>query len=151
MGKQLLAGLTQSPVVENNHYQYCRDGIAMGHLSVPVYFKNKGDFSFEVYRNPNYLDYSILHAIQNYDLVDVNKDGKMEIFLGGEHYHGEQTGAANYKNLQVSLFNKAIDKNISSKYFYYNNKKIDEEAFSLIKNRNFNKKKKFLQQLLIKN
>ena len=77
--------------------------IAMGHLSVPVYFKNKGDFSFEVYRNPNYLDYSILHAIQNYDLVDVNKDGKMEIFLGGEHYHGEQTGADNYKNLQFWL------------------------------------------------
>jgi hypothetical protein len=77
--------------------------IAMGHLSVPVYFKNKGDFSFEVYRNPNYLDYSILHAIQNYDLVDVNKDGKLEIFLGGEHYHGEQTGADNYKNLQVWL------------------------------------------------
>lgn len=47
-----------------------------------------------------------------------------------------------HKNLQVSLFNKAVDKNISSKYFYYNNKKIDEEAFSLIKNRRFDKKKK---------
>jgi len=55
-----------------------------------------------------------------------------------------------YKNLQVSLFNKAIDKNISSKYFYYNNKKIDEEAFSLIKNRKFNKKKKIFTTTLDK-
>jgi|GEM_PF-4247564 len=77
--------------------------IAMGHLSVPLYFKNKGNFSFEVYRNPNYLDYSIFHAIQNYELVDVNKDGKLEIFPGGEHYHSEQTGVDNYKNLQLWL------------------------------------------------
>jgi hypothetical protein len=77
--------------------------IAMGHLSVPLYFKNKGNFNFEVYRNPNYLDYSIFHAIQNYELVDVNKDGKLEIFPGGEHYHAEQTGADNYKNLQFWL------------------------------------------------
>ena len=55
-----------------------------------------------------------------------------------------------YKNLQVSLFNKAIDKNISCKYFYYNNKKIDEEAFSLIKNRKFNKKKKIFTTTLDK-
>lgn len=77
--------------------------IAMGHLSVPIYFKNKGNFSFDVYRNPNYLDYSIFHAIQNHELVDVNKDGKLEIFPGGEHYHAEQTGAENYKNLQFWL------------------------------------------------
>ena len=77
--------------------------IAMGHLSVPIYFKNKGNFSFEVYRNPNYLDYSIFHAIQNYELVDVNKDGKLEIFPGGEHYHGENPGPENYKNLQFWL------------------------------------------------
>ena len=44
------------------------------------------------------------------------------------------------KNFQISLFNKAIDKNISSKYFYYNNKKIDEESFSLIRHDRFNKK-----------
>lgn len=55
-----------------------------------------------------------------------------------------------HKNLQVSLFNKAVDKNISSKYFYYNNKKIDEEAFSLIKNRRFNKKKKIFTTTLDK-
>jgi hypothetical protein len=77
--------------------------IAMGHMSVPIYFKNKGNLSFEVYRNPNYLDYSIFHAIQNYELVDVNKDGKLEIFPGGEHYHAEQTGSENYKNLQFWL------------------------------------------------
>ena len=73
--------------------------IALGHTSVPIYFKNKGNFSFEVYRNPNYLDYSIFHGIQNYDLVDVNKDGKMEIFPGGEHYHWESGGPTNYPNL----------------------------------------------------
>jgi hypothetical protein len=77
--------------------------IAMGHMSVPIYFKNKGNLSFEVYRNPNYLDYSIFHAIQNYELVDVNKDGKLEIFPGGEHYHGENPGPENYKNLQFWL------------------------------------------------
>ncbi|MEY4987407.1 MAG: hypothetical protein RL567_1186 [Bacteroidota bacterium] len=77
--------------------------IAMGHLSVPIYFKNKGNFNFEVYRNPNYLDYSIMHAIQNYELVDVNKDGKLEIFTGGEHYHSENEGPENYKNLQFWL------------------------------------------------
>jgi hypothetical protein len=75
----------------------------MGHMSVPIYFKNKGNLSFEVYRNPNYLDYSIFHAIQNYELVDVNKDGKLEIFPGGEHYHGENPGPENYKNLQFWL------------------------------------------------
>ena len=73
--------------------------IEMGHTSAPLYFKNKGNFSFEVYRNPNYLDYSIFHGIQNYDLVDVNKDGKMEIFPGGEHYHWEMGGAVNYPKL----------------------------------------------------
>lgn len=77
--------------------------IALGHLSVPIYFKNRGNFSFDVYRNPNYLDYSIFHAIQNYELVDVNKDGKLEIFPGGEHYHAEQTGQENYKNVQSWL------------------------------------------------
>lgn len=55
-----------------------------------------------------------------------------------------------HKNLQVSIFNKAVDKNISSKYFYYNNKKIDEEAFSLIKNPRFNKKKKVFTTTLDK-
>jgi len=30
----------------------------------------------------------------------VNKDGKLEIFPGGEHYHAENNGAENYKNLQ---------------------------------------------------
>jgi len=54
------------------------------------------------------------------------------------------------KNLQVSLFNKAVDKNISTKYFYYNNKKIDAEAFSLIKNEKFNKKKKVFTTTLDK-
>jgi len=54
------------------------------------------------------------------------------------------------RNLQVSLFNKAVDKNISSKYFYYNNKKIDAEAFSLKKNRRFNKKKKVFTTTLDK-
>lgn len=53
-------------------------------------------------------------------------------------------------NLQVSLFNKAIDKNISSKYFYYNNRRIDKEAFSLIKNPRFNKKKKIFTSTLDK-
>jgi len=55
-----------------------------------------------------------------------------------------------HKSLQVSIFNKAVDKNISSKYFYYNNKKIDEEAFSLIKNSRFNKKKKVFTTTLDK-
>ncbi len=77
--------------------------IEMGHMSVPIYFKNKGNLSFEVYRNPNYLDYSLFHAIQNYELVDVNRDGKMEIFPGGEHYHVEQTGADNFKQVQFWL------------------------------------------------
>ncbi len=69
--------------------------IEMGHTSAPIYFKNKGNLSFEVYRNPNYLDYSIFYGIQNYELIDVNKDGKMEIFQGGEHYHWEMGGKEN--------------------------------------------------------
>ncbi|MBP6054937.1 MAG: T9SS type A sorting domain-containing protein [Cytophagaceae bacterium] len=97
--------------------------IAMGHLSVPIYFKNKGNFSFEVYRNPNYLDYSIFHAIQNYELVDVNKDGKLEIFPGGEHYHTEQTGGENYKNLQFWMAknnNHQVDVDYSKSDFKLN-------------------------------
>jgi hypothetical protein len=88
-------------IIHNSTYITGISGpIAMGHTSVPIYFKNKGNFTFEVYRNPNYLDYSIFHGIQNYDLVDVNKDGKMEIFPGGEHYHWDTGGPANYPNLQ---------------------------------------------------
>lgn len=77
--------------------------ISFGQLSLPIYFKNKGNLNFEVYRNPNYLDYSIFHNIQNYDLVDVDKDGKLEIFQGGEHYHSINNGPENYKNLQLWL------------------------------------------------
>ncbi len=88
-------------IIHNSTYIMGISGpISMGHTSAPIYFKNKGNFTFEVYRNPNYLDYSIFHGIQNYDLVDVNKDGKMEIFPGGEHYHWEMGGPANYPNLQ---------------------------------------------------
>lgn len=73
--------------------------IEMGHTSAPIYFKNKGNLSFEVYRNPNYLDYSIFYGIQNYELIDVNQDGKMEIFQGGEHYHWEMGGKENMPKL----------------------------------------------------
>lgn len=77
--------------------------VAMAHMGVPIYFKNKGGLNFEVYRNPNYLDYSILHAPQNFEWLDLNKDGKLELFIGGEHYHGEMEGPANQKVLHTWL------------------------------------------------
>ncbi len=97
--------------------------IAMGHTSVPLYLKNKGNFSFEVYRNPNYLDYSIFHGIQNYDLLDVDKDGKMEIFPGGESYHWDMRGPQNYPNLQFWLEknnNHRVDRDYSVSEFKLN-------------------------------
>lgn len=97
--------------------------IAMGHTSAPLYLKNKGNLSFEMYRNPNYLDYSIFHGIQNYDLVDVDKDGKLEIFPGGESYHWSMGGAANYPNLQFWLEknnNHRVDRDYSFSEFKLN-------------------------------
>ena len=64
-----------------------------------IYFNNKGGFKFDVYLNNNYVDNSILHAIQNFDLVDLDGDGKNEIYLGGEHYHLPFSDPENPKNI----------------------------------------------------
>ncbi len=77
--------------------------LTMAHMGIPIYFKNKGGLNFEVYRNPNYLDYSILHAPQNFEWLDLNKDGKLELFIGGQHYHGEMGGPVNQKVLHTWL------------------------------------------------
>ncbi|MEY4459426.1 MAG: hypothetical protein RIT38_631 [Bacteroidota bacterium] len=87
----------------STYIAYGSSTVAMAHMGVPIYFKNKGGLNFEVYRNPNYLDYSILHAPQNYEVLDLNKDGKPELFIGGEHYHGEMEGKDNQKKLHEWL------------------------------------------------
>lgn len=61
--------------------------VDLGHVSIPIYFVNKGNLSFEVYKNPNYVDYTIFHSIQNYDYKDLTGDGIPDFHLGGEHYH----------------------------------------------------------------
>lgn len=58
-------------------------------MSLPLYYINQGNFKFKSYVNPNFKDYSIFHALQNYIVEDVNGDKKQDILLGGEHYHLE--------------------------------------------------------------
>uniref|UniRef100_UPI004048924E FG-GAP-like repeat-containing protein n=1 Tax=Algoriphagus sp. TaxID=1872435 RepID=UPI004048924E len=61
--------------------------VAFGHVTLPIYMQHNGLFNFSVYMNPNYKDYSLLHAIQDFELSDLDKDGFNELILGGEHMH----------------------------------------------------------------
>jgi hypothetical protein len=61
--------------------------IAFGQVSLPIYMENLGGFKFSMYMNPNYKDYSLLHAIQDYEIADLDGDDNNELILAGEHLH----------------------------------------------------------------
>ena len=61
--------------------------IEFGHITLPIYLQHLGNFRFSVYMNPDYINYSLFHAIQDFEIYDLDNDGNDEILLGGEHLH----------------------------------------------------------------
>ena len=82
--------------------------IELGHVTLPIYMEHLGDFKFSIYMNPNYKDYSLLHAIQDYEIADLNQDGYVELILGGEHVHVMNVGEE-----QFSITNEWLKENAS--------------------------------------
>ena len=82
--------------------------IELGHVTLPIYMEHLGDFKFSIYMNPNYKDYSLLHAIQDYEIADLNQDGYDELILGGEHVHVMNVGEE-----QFSITNEWLKENAS--------------------------------------
>jgi hypothetical protein len=72
-----------------------------GYFSHTYYGFLHRNLRFKSYVNPNFQDFSIFHALQNYELADVNGDKKQDILLGGEHYHLE--------NVVTGMEQKAIN------------------------------------------
>ncbi|NDB30787.1 hypothetical protein EB151_14715, partial [archaeon] len=89
------------------------DLVDLGHATLPIYMQHNGDFNFSLYMNPNYKQYSLLHAIQDYLVSDINNDGIDELILGGEHLHLMNQGREN-TNRAVKWFNK-VDTSIDLK------------------------------------
>jgi hypothetical protein len=77
--------------------------IDFGQVTLPIYMENLGDFKFSIYMNPNYKDYSLLHAIQDYEVADLDKDSNNELILGGEHLHILNIGEAEFSKTNAWL------------------------------------------------
>jgi len=77
--------------------------IDFGQVTLPIYMENLGDFKFSIYMNPNYKDYSLLHAIQDYEVADLDKDSNNELILGGEHLHVLNIGESEFSKTNAWL------------------------------------------------
>jgi hypothetical protein len=94
------------------------EDIGLGHMSLPLYYINQGNLRFKSYVNPNFKDYSLFHALQNYELADVNGDKKQDILLGGEHYHLENV-ISGMEQKAITWLANAANHRVSRDYSKY--------------------------------
>ena len=113
-----------------NFFAY--SGIVKNNIQTILFYR-----SFKIKKN--FLDVGCFEGSKIDIFLNIDKEIKVIAFEPFKKYYFFLKKKYKKKK-NIKIINKAIsNKNLSS-YFYYNNKEIDKEAFSLIKSKNLNHK-----------